>query len=266
MSATIQIEASDTTLYGTDNGVEGPALLFLNGAFGSQRDWTAIADQLGNRYRSVTFDARGRGRSPRAPLYSFDADLDDVAAVVESAGLDQPILVGWSHGAALAVRYAATHLKVVRALVLIDGAFPAAAPTPEEKEQARKIFRRLGPVMAVMAAFGRSGRMSGAQAAEMNIGLRVVLSTLERDFDALNCPVNFVVGTGKHYGSTEESCRAMRSTVQAIAERNPNVALYRTVRANHTQILSRCPEVVADAIEDVASRTGRSAAQREIGP
>ena len=66
MSATIQIEASDTTLYGTDNGVEGPALLFLNGAFGSQRDWTAIADQLGNRYRSVTFDARGRGRSPGA--------------------------------------------------------------------------------------------------------------------------------------------------------------------------------------------------------
>ena len=42
--------------------------------------------------------------------------------------------------------------------------------------------------MAVMAAFGRSGRMSGAQAAEMNIGLRVVLSTLERDFDALELP------------------------------------------------------------------------------
>ena len=99
MSATIQIEASDTTLYGTDNGVEGPALLFLNGAFGSQRDWTAIADQLGNRYRSVTFDARGRGRSP-GPLCTHSMPTSTTSPQWSKARvLDQPNsgrVVTWS--------------------------------------------------------------------------------------------------------------------------------------------------------------------------
>ena len=116
--------------------------------------------------------------------------------------------------------------------------------------------------MAVMAAFGRSGRMSGAQAAEMNIGLRVVLSTLERDFDALELPSEL-------RGWNWQALRLNGGILPGHAEHGPsdcgaqpNVALYRTVRANHTQILSRCPEVVADAIEDVASRTGRSLLER----
>jgi pimeloyl-ACP methyl ester carboxylesterase len=262
MSSAIQVRSSDTVLAGTDAGGGQPAVLFLNGAFGTQRDWARTISGLGDRYRIVTFDARGRGRSPRAPRYSFAADLEDLSAVIEATHLDQPILVGWSHGAALAVRYAAAHPGRVKGLVLADGAFPMPAPTAADQDKARRMFRYLGPLMAIMAAFGRSAKVSGSQAAEMNIDLRVALSTIGPDYDAISCPVDFIVGSKPHTGSTDADCRAMRATVPPLAEAHPNLVHYSTLEASHTELLSRFPGTIVDAIDDVAMKAAISSHER----
>src|SRR5690349_15167339 len=96
-----------------------PALLFVNGAFATVQSWNRVIERLGGRFRSVRFDARGRGRSGRSADYSVQAAVDDVGRVVAATGLEQPILVGWSHGATLAVRHAARHPDQVRGLVLV---------------------------------------------------------------------------------------------------------------------------------------------------
>ncbi|CAJ62964.1 MULTISPECIES: alpha/beta fold hydrolase [Frankia] len=79
------IRGGEARLRCDDTG-RGPVLIFLNGAFGTRRDWRRVLDTIGGRYRCVTFDARGRGRSSQAPEYSFDDDLRDAARVVDAVG------------------------------------------------------------------------------------------------------------------------------------------------------------------------------------
>lgn len=60
----------------------------------------------------------------RSPDISFEGFLSDVETVMDQVAGHQPIVVGWSVGADLAVRYAATHPGRVAGLFLIDGAVP----------------------------------------------------------------------------------------------------------------------------------------------
>ena len=254
MSEVLEVLNADTTLRCTDSEGDGTAVLFLNGAFGTQMDWRRIVGRLSGQYRTVTFDARGRGKSSASLEYSFVADLSDVAAVVTRTAIERPLLVGWSHGAALAVRYASEHPEDVTGLVLIDGAMPVPPPDEAERQRAHQLFRRMGPLMRVMALFGRGTRMSPDQAAEMNIELRTLLCDLQVDYDRFTCPVDFILGSKPHMGSTEAECRAMRGAVAPIVTARPNISIFRTLPASHTEILSKHPEAIVQAIADVVGK------------
>ena len=64
-----------------------------------------------------------------------------------ATGIERPILVGWSYGATIAVRYAARRAPEVGGLVLIDGAYPIAMFDEAGKEKVRAQFRRMGWVV-----------------------------------------------------------------------------------------------------------------------
>src|SRR3954451_3273969 len=126
MSQQLMIPAADTRLYAVDAPGGPPALLFLGGGFGTVQNWSHVIRRLDGKYRTVRFDARARGKSGRSGDYSVQAATDDVGRVIDATDLERPILVGWSYGATIAVRYAARHPRRVGGLVLIDGAFPIA--------------------------------------------------------------------------------------------------------------------------------------------
>jgi pimeloyl-ACP methyl ester carboxylesterase len=65
-------------------------------------------------------DLRGHGQSSSAEDYSQELFVADVGAVIDAAGLQRPILVGWSLGGSIAIRYAAEHPSQVAGLVLVD--------------------------------------------------------------------------------------------------------------------------------------------------
>jgi pimeloyl-ACP methyl ester carboxylesterase len=251
MSPHLPVQSADTSLNCNDSGGTGYPVLFLNGAFGTQHDWARVLRRLQPGYRIVTFDARGRGKSGRSKTYSFAADLDDIAAVVAATGLGRHLIVGWSHGAALAVRYAAQHPDEVTGLVLVDGAFPISMLTEADKEQARRTFRRLAPLMRVMAAFNRSARMSAGEAAALNIELDDLAAGLAQDYDLVRCPIEFIVGSESHMGATDVQCRTMRASITPLVEQHANVSLFATLPASHTQILTKYPDSVATAIDRV---------------
>jgi pimeloyl-ACP methyl ester carboxylesterase len=92
-----RVAVDDTVLTVTENG-DGPPVVFLNGDFGTTRDWRAVRRRLPNVYRVVSFDGRGRGESRPSRRYSLQASLADFAAVLAEVGLCRPILVGWSSG------------------------------------------------------------------------------------------------------------------------------------------------------------------------
>src|SRR4051812_17517673 len=109
MSREFTIPVADTRLHAVDDPGGPPAVLFLSGGFGTVQNWSRVVSRLDGRYRTVRFDARGRGKSGRSADYSVQGAIDDVRAVIHKTGLERPILVGWSYGATIAVRYAAQH-------------------------------------------------------------------------------------------------------------------------------------------------------------
>jgi pimeloyl-ACP methyl ester carboxylesterase len=251
MSRQLTIPVADTRLSAVDDPGGAPALLFLSGGFATMRNWSRVIQILDGKYRAVRFDARGRGKSGRSADYSAQAATDDIGRVIDATGIERPVLVGWSYGATIAVRYAARHPERVRGLVLVDGAYPISMFDEAGKEKVRSQFRRLGWIMRIMAALGRSARMSPAESAGVVIDMDAVNGELGPDFAALECPAVFVVGTGAHSGATEEEMRTVRAAVTVAEERSERVSVYATTPHKHTQILSKAPDTVVAAIEDV---------------
>lgn len=125
MSHNFEICVADTSLSTRDSGGDGRPIVFLNGAFSTQKDWLKVQDLLPKQhYRFISFDYRGRGKSKTSKEYSFSGCLKDLMTVIEKTDVHQPLFVGWSYGAALAVRYAALNPHQTAGLVLVDGAFP----------------------------------------------------------------------------------------------------------------------------------------------
>jgi pimeloyl-ACP methyl ester carboxylesterase len=245
------IPTADTHLYTVDAPGGPPPLLFLSGGFGTVQNWNRVIEHLGGKYRAVRFDARARGKSGTSADYSMQAAVDDTGCVIEVTGIEPPILVGWSYGATIAVRYAVQRSEQVRGLVLIDGAYPITMFDEAGKEKTRAQFRRLGWIMRILAKFGRSARMSPAESADVVIEMDAVNGGLKADFATLECPTVFVVGTGGHSGSSDEEMRTVRAAVSEAVASNPRVSVFATAPYKHTQILNKAPDTVVAAIEDV---------------
>jgi pimeloyl-ACP methyl ester carboxylesterase len=254
MAHELMIPVADTRLYTVDDPGGDPPVLFLGGGFGTVQNWNRVIEQLGGTHRAIRFDARARGKSGRSADYSARAAVDDVGRIIVATAIERPILVGWSYGATIAVRYAAEHPGGVRGLVLIDGAYPISMFDEAGKEKTRAQFRRLGWLMRILAVFGRSARMSPEQSADVVIEMDAVNGDLGRDFAALECPTEFVVGSGGHSGATEEEMRTVRAAVADAVASNPLVTVFATTPHKHTQILNKAPDTVAAAIEDVTQR------------
>ena len=111
--------------------------------------------RLASFARLIQFDRRGAGMSGGiAGATPLEEQIDDVRAVVEAVGSDQPALISIAEGCALAVLYAASHPDLVRALVLIT-------PTPRvvrgpDYEWAQSVAQRARMVQAVVEHWGSS--------------------------------------------------------------------------------------------------------------
>src|SRR5690606_7156178 len=84
--------------------------------------WRHWLVELSRRFRLVRYDERGCGLSDwDIPRFTFEDWVDDLATVVDAAGLDRFPLLGLSQGAPVAVAYAVRHPERVSHLVLLGG-------------------------------------------------------------------------------------------------------------------------------------------------
>ena len=82
------------------------------------RHWVAEGARAN---RLLRFDMRGFGMSERDPVaFDFESMVDDLGCVVDDAGVETFDLFGISHGAAIAMAYAARHPDRVRKLMLVN--------------------------------------------------------------------------------------------------------------------------------------------------
>lgn len=149
-------------------GREGPVptLLLLHDMGDSGRCWPDAVSRWGGAYRILAADARGHGRSPRFTTVQLqegagEVMLADTVTLLEdlaATGVDRPVLVGHSMGAAVAALAATVVPELVRAVVLEDPAWRSTADAWRREQRRRErvttALRARGDVMAE-AARGR---------------------------------------------------------------------------------------------------------------
>jgi pimeloyl-ACP methyl ester carboxylesterase len=113
-------------------------VVFIHGNPGSAQDWLAEFMPLASRHKVIAFDRPGHGRSQRP---KHEATVEVQAQLLHDAlaqiGVERPILVGHSWGAALALAYAIEYPSEVAGVVVVapaafethDGSFLTGLPT-----------------------------------------------------------------------------------------------------------------------------------------
>jgi pimeloyl-ACP methyl ester carboxylesterase len=100
-------------------------LVFHHGIGASAGIWQDWLPALIDRYRIVTFEMRGYGRSNRPPreyIWSLDKLAQDVIAVADAAGVERMHLVGESIGGTIALYCAIHHGERLASLTISNGA------------------------------------------------------------------------------------------------------------------------------------------------
>lgn len=247
------VPIEDTKLYLDDTGGSGPAIIYLNGSYANLNHWKRVVKSLGSDYRHILYDERARGKSKKSKDYSFDACLRDLTAIIEARQIKNPILVGWSYGAILAVHWVHNNPNVASGIVAIDSAVPYGLTGDQSKERIYKLFNRLKWIIPVLAPLGLAARMSAKQHAEINIEINEISANLEPLLLNLKTPVRYILASGASRGGEAHEFKAMRDSLIPLLEKNKNLRIYKQVSSNHEKILSKDYITIAKAIEALSA-------------
>jgi len=178
----------------------GPVLLLINGLGGNLATWKFIIEHFQDRLRFISFDYRGMYDSQRPDNddFSMDAHARDAVAVLDSFGIDQALVMGWSMGVQVCFEVYRRIPNRIVGLILANGAYgtpldkapailkPAAMPVMNFLATAagclRPVARRLMSNTRPLKVFKKVGLVS--QQLDEEVFLDLVQRYIELDFSA----------------------------------------------------------------------------------
>ena len=114
------VEVNGIELFYEEQG-EGPPLVFLHGAAGNHMSWWQQVPHFRDRFRCISIDHRGFGRSLDKSGEGASRFVDDLEALLAKLDIEEPAtLVAQSMGGRTALGFAARHPERVRAVVMGD--------------------------------------------------------------------------------------------------------------------------------------------------
>ena len=160
----------DISLYYQEKGDQEPFILL----HGNGKDSSYFKNQIeyfSNRYRVIALDTRGHGKSPRGTkpftIEQFSCDLYDFMAGLE---IPRAVILGFSDGANIAMKFAIKYPNMVKALILNGGNL-----NPKGVKRTTQIPIEIGYIIARRFASKspdakRNAEMLGLMVNEPNIG------------------------------------------------------------------------------------------------
>ncbi len=179
---------------------DGAPLALIMGYSGSSRTWgEPFVSAIAKRFRTLLIDNRGTGESDHPDrLWTLPDMADDVAAVLDHAGIDRAHVYGISMGGMIAQEFALNHPGRLRGLVLgctncgfaksvlaPPEATAALAPDPNLPmgDQARRMLEACCNPAFVAAPAGRA--IIDARIEEMTAYPATPLHTYRRQWEAI---------------------------------------------------------------------------------
>ncbi len=150
----------------------GPPVLFVHGWCMSSAVWQLQMEGLSSRYRTISIDLRGHGKSPLQPVTGFSDYAADIAAVVNEFDLQNLVLVGWSMGGQAVLKSWPLLRQRVAGLVLVGTTprfsasqdFPHALPLKDAQGMGLKLRRNLaGTLQGFQQSMFAAGELETAQ-------------------------------------------------------------------------------------------------------
>jgi magnesium chelatase accessory protein len=257
----------------------GEPVVLIPGFFGSTfgfRKLVPLLVQAG--YQPTVVEPLGTGWSgrPAGADYSFEAQADRIAAVLDSLGIRNVIVVGHAAGGAMALRLAYLRPDLVSALVSLEGGPTERVATPEFRRAATfmpwvKLFGGMSVLRravrrALIASSGDAtwvtdsvvaGYTAGA-AANLDGTLKSYIAMararehgrLEPHLPEIRCPVILVVGGARHDGGVEaQEVTELRRLLRSFA--------VDSVPGSGHYLQEERPEAVVSALGRARSSAGR---------
>ncbi|HEY1866899.1 MAG TPA: alpha/beta hydrolase [Candidatus Cybelea sp.] len=259
----MQVFADDGTCIDVsiDARERGAALVLIHGFPMTRAIWDAQVETLATRSRVLRPDLRGAGASsvPDGP-YLMERLAADVAALLDSLGIERAAIAGHSMGGYVALSFARMFTERITRLALV--ASRLRADTPEEaaaryaladrvereasiepaieaylpKLLASETIARRDEIVARAAAIARHNTPQGIAATLRGLAVRVSSEDVAEDLDI---PVLVVAGGADRVVSLDEA--------QAMAARFPCGELAVCARSGHLPMLEE-PAGVAEAL------------------
>ncbi|AVT36291.1 alpha/beta fold hydrolase [Plantactinospora sp. BB1] len=233
-------------------GGRGRPLVLCPGLNSTQADLHELTELLRHDHDVVTFDLRGHGLASAADRYSFEAFLSDLVAVMaELERLDlpsAPLLVGYSLGADLAVRYASEHPDTVAGLVLIDGANPVPEPFITEADAAAflTLWEKLATQQESLRGTVRQVLLTAQEILDLNVEIDVVRSGILHRYRKIDRPISMIMSTSMAGDSDEEPAPRLnqnwRAGVERLVREQPHIAAF-WLDADHQLAFTHAPEI-----------------------
>ncbi|MCO6475974.1 MAG: alpha/beta fold hydrolase [Phaeodactylibacter sp.] len=256
------LTANGVKLYYEDTGAGAETIVFSHGLLWSGRMFAAQVEHLKGRYRVITYDHRGQGRSEvAADGYDMDTLANDALALMDGLGIGRCHFAGLSMGGFVALRLASRHPERIQSLILME---TTAQPEPAENvpryRMLTKIVKLLGPravkkpVMNIM--FSQAFLQDPARKAERRHWgkeltankrsiTRAVQGVIDREgvppeaLAAIRCPTLIIVG--------EQDVATVPAKSEYLHQHIPGSQLVYIPNAGHTSSVEE-PEAVNGAI------------------